>query len=223
MVYHDICVALRLSPEAETEVYRVVGEQKARWGEGEFFLAPPFLPHVALYHGRFVQPKIDAITLGKLCARIVGNGLWSGKPLILADHLWIRSDGWICWSIELTRELRALHEEVAAYLQRTTSTNFRESARRVLENRDTSRDIRERIRRFGGVYTGEEFFPHVSIGRVPDTFGFSGEICRVKSGILTHPRALIAGRIDEYERIHSDQVFWQKPMVELERKVVSVR
>lgn len=226
MEYHDLGVALRLSSEAEKDVYRIANMQQMRWrGEGEFFLTPPYLPHVTLYQGRFVHPTIDNVTLGKLCAHIVGKGLWTGGAIKLLDHLLlVRKGGWIFWPIELTRELRELHEEVAAYLQRTTSTNFRESAARVLQNRDTPRDVRERIRKFGGVHTGSEYRPHITIGRLAKSGDLKEEaLPRMGIGRLVYPSMLIIGAIDENGRMREDQVFWKKPMVELERRVVPAR
>lgn len=224
MEYHDIGVALRLTQEVEKDMYRIANNQKERWGEGRFFLARPYLPHVTLYQGRFAQPTTDLATLGKLCTRIVGKGLWSGGALTLLDHILVNDEGWVFRPVEITFSLRELHEEVAAHLQRTTSTNFRESARRVLDDRDTPRDIRERIRRYGGIHTGGEYQPHVTIGRlIQGSFLRREAVSLGKVLRLAYPSTLIAGLIDEEGRMRASQVFWEKPMAELERKTALTR
>lgn len=222
MTYHDIGVALGLSAGAMQDAYALARECERRFGARRFFLAPPFLPHVTLYQGRFVYGAIDRKTLGELAARIVYRGCWSGEPLALASSLRVTEDGWIFWEAERTRSLRDFHEEVAGFLQRRASANFREKARAILLDRTIDRLTRKRVRRFGGIHTGEKFCPHITIGQVLLAREDNARIGFPARHLLRviYPTKLIVGDIDGYGRMDSRKVFWEKSLRELERPAI---
>jgi 2'-5' RNA ligase len=159
----DIGIAFLLNKEVTDKSFEIA-EKLENAGLKFIFSLEEYPPHISIFQGAIFSKDLEKI---REKTDELADILEEGLEMQMEPKLFLNErNGNIFWNVKKSDKLQKVHEIIFEKIAPITNGKVMAQFEKLLEYPDTPEEIKERLKKYGAMFVGPYFFPHITIGRL---------------------------------------------------------